>query len=354
MSKKKLWGIVAITAILAGLALIAGVLFAVRFDFANLATDSYVRAEYALEESFDEIEIDTSFFDVKIFPVDAEQAPVAYLPYSGKVTHNVTIRDGKLSVFVADGRAWYEKLFFDGSDQNTTVELRLPHAQYKKLTLRTRSGDVLVDGKNDEGDAFLFGTVRVEANSGDIECRVGTLSAGGVSLFADTGDIVVSGVQGVPLTVATSTGDITVLGCASATALSLKSNTGDITLADVSVTEGLLFVETDSGEIEMRNVRAQDLKLETDTGDVDMISVLITGELRVETDTGEIDVKHSDAGSIYLESDTGDVEMELMTGKMFTVETDTGDKRYPASDRDGGVCEVKTTSGDVEIVVLAR
>jgi hypothetical protein len=46
--------------------------------------------------------------------------------------------------------------------------------------------------------------------------------------------------------------------------------------------------------------------------------------------------------------------MELLTGKMFTVETDTGDRRYPASDRDGGVCFVKTETGDVEIVVLAR
>ena len=355
MSKKKIWGIAAIVAILAGLALIAGVLFAIRFDFAKLATESYVRTEHALEEPFDEIEIDTTFFDVRISPVDAEQAPVAYLPYSGNITHNVTVRDGKLSVFVVDGRAWYEKLFFDGlTNENTVIELRVPHAQYENLTVRSRSGDVLVDGKNDDGDALLFGTVRVEANSGDIEFRAGTLSEGGVALFADTGDIVVSGVQGVPLTVATSTGDITVLGCASDTALSLKSNTGEITLADVSVKEGLLSIETDSGEIEMRNVHAQDLKLETDTGDVDMTSVLISGELRMETDTGEIDIKHSDAGSIYLESGTGDVEMELLTGKMFTVETDTGDRRYPASDRDGGICRVKTDTGDVEITVLAK
>ncbi len=354
MSKKKLWSIVAIAAVLVGLALIAGVFFAIRFDFSKLATETYVRGEYALEEPFDEIEINTTFFDVRIFPVDAEQASVAYLPYSGNVTHNVTVRDGKLSVFIVDSRAWYEKLFFDGiTNENTVIELRVPHAQYEKLAVRSRSGDVLVDGKNDDGDALLFGTVRVEANSGDIEFRAGTLSEGSVALFADTGDIVVSGTQGSGLTAHTDTGHITVLGCAPATALSLKTSTGEITLADVSVTGGLLAIETDSGDVEMRNVRAQDLKLEADTGDVEMMAVLVTGELRVETDTGEVDIKRSDAGSIYLESDTGDVEMELLTGKMFTVETDTGDRRHPASDRNGGICRVKTDTGDVEITVLA-
>jgi DUF4097 and DUF4098 domain-containing protein YvlB len=55
-----------------------------------------------------------------------------------------------------------------------------------------------------------------------------------------------------------------------------------------------------------------------------------------------------------LKTTTGDVEAELITGKMFQVETTTGDREYPASDRDGGLCKVKTGSGDVEIVVLAR
>ncbi len=229
MRMKKLWILLAIAALLVGLSLIAGVFFAIGFDFTKLATEAYARAEYALEEDFTEIEINTTFFDVRIFPVDAEEAPVAYLPYSGNVTHSITVRDGKLSVSTVDGRAWYEKLFFDGvDDKNTTIELRLPHAQYEKLAVRSRSGDVLVDGKNDEGDALLFGSVRVEANSGDIEFRAGTQGAGGVAFFADTGDIVVSGTQGSGLTAHTDTGDITVLGCAPTTAISLKSNTGEI------------------------------------------------------------------------------------------------------------------------------
>lgn len=353
---KKLWIIIAITAMIAGLLLIAGTFFAMEFDFNKLSTQTYVRAEYALEGDFAEIGIDTSFFDVKIIPVDEGEAPVAYLPYSGKVTHSVTLKEGKLRVVMVDGRAWYEKLFFDGmTNENTTIELRVPHAQYEKLTVNGNSGDVLVDGKNDNGDAFLFHTVRVETDSGDIEFRAGMWGdAAGAAFFTDTGDIVVSGVQGVPLTVATSTGDITVLGCASATALSLKSNTGDITLADVSVTDGALCIEGENGEVELRNVSAAELKLETDTGDVEMNTVLVTGELHVETDTGDVEIRRSDAGSLYVETDTGDVEMELLTGKMFTVETDTGDKRYPASDRDGGVCFVKTDTGDVEIVVLAK
>ncbi len=356
MSKKKLWGIVAIAAILAGLALIAGVFFMIGFDFSKLNTETYVRAEYALEGTFEEIEIDTSFFNVKVVPVDAEEAPVVYLPYSGNITHNVSAKEGKLSIFIVDARAWYEKLFFGGADnENTTIELRLPHAQYEKLTLRTRSGDVLVDGKNDEGDALLFGTVRVETGSGDVEFRAGTYGeSAGVAIFTNTGDVVISGAQGAALSAGTHTGDITVTGCMSIRSLSLSVDTGDILLADVSVTDGLLHIEGDSGEVELRGVRAEDLKVETDTGDVEMISVLLTGELRVETDTGDVEIRRSDAGELHIESDTGDVEMELLTGKMFTVETDTGDKRYPASDRDGGVCFVKTETGDVEIVVLAK
>ena len=54
MSKKKVWGIVAILAILAGLLIVATVFFSVGFNFSKLSKEIYARTAYTPEESFDE------------------------------------------------------------------------------------------------------------------------------------------------------------------------------------------------------------------------------------------------------------------------------------------------------------
>lgn len=350
MRMKKTWGILAVAAILVGLLTVATVFFSVGFDFSKLSTESYVRAEYALEGTFEEIEINTTFFDVHIFPLAEGEEPRIYLPYSGNLSHNFAVQDGKLSVFLMDGRAWYERWnFFNVSNENTVIEMHLPHAQYKKLKVKLNSGDILVSKiKEDEG-ALTFGTVQLETSTGDIQFLANASES--IGLLATTGDITVTGVQGASLSAKVSTGHITLRDCA-LKGVSAITTTGGIQMQSIQAKS--MNLEVSSGDVSLRNVSADSMVLEADTGDVELAEVLVAGELRAESDTGEIEITRSDAGSLWIETDTGDVEIELLSGKIYHVESDTGDTKYPDHDRNGGRCRVKTDTGDVEITVLPQ
>ena len=352
--RRRIFLIMALAAILVGLILIAGVFFAIGFDFSKLNAQSVARERRVLEGEFSEIEIYTDVFDVRILPMSGEDPAEAYLPYSEKISHTLTVQDGKLLVEVEDSRAWYEKwsIYTPERDESSVLELRIPHAYYNKLTVKVKSGDILADGQTDEGDALCFGSIDLSANSGDVEFRAS--ATGSVSLHTISGDITVGGVKNVPILARATTGNISVIGC-EVTACALELSTGDVTLAGINfVGEGVLSVDVSSGDVSLQNVRAQRVAIKTTTGEIEMKAVTAAGELRAESTTGDIKLVRSDAGSLYLKTTTGDVEAELITGKSFNVETASGDKEYPASDRDGGVCEVKTTSGDIKIVVLAR
>lgn len=57
-----------------------------------------------------------------------------------------------------------------------------------------------------------------------------------------------------------------------------------------------------------------------------------------------------DAGSIYIEMTTGGVECSFLTPKAVSAHTTTGSVDVPDSDS-GGSCEIKTTTGDIEVVI---
>ena len=348
MRKKKIGGILAVAAILVGLLIVATVFFSVGFDFSELSTETYVRAEHALEDTFEEIEINTTFFDVQIFPLAEGEEPRIYLPYSGNLTHQLAVQDSKLSITLLDGRAWYERWsFFNVSNENTVIEMHLPSTSYEKLKVDINSGDILVSRNREEEAGLTFGRVQLETSTGDINFFANASDS--IGLLATTGDITVTGVQGASLNAKVSTGHITLRDCVLKNA-SATTTTGDIKMQNIQAKS--MNLEVSSGDVSLRNVSADSMVLKADTGDVELAEVLVAGELRAESDTGEIEITRSDAGSLWIETDTGDVEIELLSGKIYHVESDTGDTRYPDHDRNGGRCRVKTDTGDVEITVV--
>lgn len=356
MRMKTVFNAIGIIAILLGLLLIAGVFFAIDFDFSGLNSAQYRRLVHLFgEEEFTQVEINTSFFDVKVYPLKEGEKPSVLLPQSENIKHNVTNENGRLSIAVVDDRAWYEKWSFgDVSGQNTVIEVYLPHAAYEELKILVSSGDVSVTGKEGEADLLSFNTVSVKTSSGGIAFHASV--TGNLSLESSSGDVTVSGAQGATLGAETSSGDVAVRDCTLVGAW-ITTSSGEVALSDLNVTgaKGMeLFVNVNSGDIEMRHIKANGVRVKVDTADVALSDVLVAGELRVEADTGEIEIARSDAGSLWIETDTGDVEIELLTGKIYSVEVDTGDVKYPEHDKNGGACHVKTDTGDVEITVLPQ
>ena len=368
--KKKWIGVLAFSSIIVGLALIAGVFFAIDFNFARLNTESYQTGTYLHDtaDELNEIEISSSFFDVKILPMSAECEGIVRYPYNENIRHEIEWTDGKLTIRLVDGRKWYEKWSVVNVDTQNTIEVYLPHGHYEKLKVLSGSGDVCVMGTIADEDVLSFGNVSVETGSGDIDFRAKLMRQDtfyNADFTSGSGDVYLNGIQCVPVSVSTRSGSITLKNCISTGIFTLYTSSGDVWLEDVvSTYEAFIFVNTDTGDVKLSRVMIGAVKVITDTGDVEFAEVVVQGyglrpngfslmggDLRIETGTGEIELERSDAQSLFLTTDTGDVELELLTGKYYFVTSDTGDVEHPDHEQHGQ-CHVTTDTGDVMITVV--
>ena len=146
----------------------------------------------------------------------------------------------------------------------------------------------------------------------------------------------------------------------------------DSTTGKTDIPEGFTFndinIEKTSGKTYISGVNADKLRIDVTTGDVNLDSVKVKGDVDIKVTTGDVDLKdtvaggdlsvkgvtgdvlfeNSDAKNVTVKTTTGDVEGNLLTEKTFTTDTTTGKVRVPDSST-GGRCEISTTTGDIRI-----
>jgi len=105
-----------------------------------------------------------------------------------------------------------------------------------------------------------------------------------------------------------------------------------------------------TGKTQADSVRCKTLVSDGDTGDIILKNVIAQDMFALERSTGDVLFEACDAQDIFVETDTGDVSGTLLSGKIFEVETDTGRVDVPKTDR-GGRCEISTDTGDIRIKV---
>lgn len=294
----KYWIIVGIALVILGTVLFASSLSSSGWDFSKLSTQNLVTNSYDISRDFSAISVDTVTADVIIAPTDGDKCKVVCLEEE-KAKHSVDVIDGVLTVKLIDERKWHDHIGINFSSPKITVYL--PKKEYSDLSVKLITGDVDIDSR------FTFDSVAISSATGDIRCRAS--SKGSMNITATTGDISLKGV---------TAGDI---------ALALTS--GDTLLTDVKCIS-LISAAT--------------------TGDIDMKNVVADGKISIERSTGDIEFDRCDGGEIFIETTTGDVEGSFLSGKIFTVSSTTGDVRVPQS-TSGGKCEIKVTTGDIEITV---
>ena len=232
--------------------------------------------------------------------------------------HSVYVKDGTLYIKETE-RRWYDNIgIFFGRDESIT--LRLSKTEFEKLSIETDTGDVNIS------ENFVFDNIDIESDTGDIKVFA---KAEKISVSTDTGDIFAEKLD--------------------VNSLSVDTDTGNINIYNANI-EGKLGVETDTGKIHIADVSADNMSVESDTGDVLLEHTEVLGKLNVISDTGDVHFARSDADTIYVRTSTGDVTGTLLSEKIFTTHTSTGDVRVPNS-RSGGACEIKTSTGDIEIEI---
>ena len=186
---------------------------------------------------------------------------------------------------------------------------------------------------------------------------------GNVDVKNDFGDISVQNLQG-GLTVETESGAVTATSItAGASAIDLHSGFGTITLEKASA--GPVRLDSQSGELDMSDVRAsgdvnmstqfgnvnfekgsaRSLTIKTQSGQVKLISLNVSGDLKAEGGFGEIDLQKVKAGSYNLSTDSGSVTLE---GAQGAIKVATGFGNISITQAENASLDLNTQSGSIE------
>ena len=309
---------IALLLIAAGLCIALIALCLVRFDFAALLAKNHETQTVAVEEAFDRVCVETDSFDVSVVPA-ADAVCRVTGPVGETIVFTAEVSDGELRVVSREDTPWFGNITI-GISAKDSVIVELPEAEYAALDVACASGNVSVDPK------FYFGQVDVVCASGSVDCRA---NADAMELTTASGGIAVSG------------GD-----CGT---VSLQTASGRIEAVDLNAK--VLDASASSGNLKLSRVRCGNLCLKTASGSAALTDVIAENVLQAETSSGGIRFENCDADSLKLTATSGDIRGTLLSPKRFEIQ-DVGSGRISVpKDADGGLCTLKTGSGDIRIEI---
>ena len=150
------------------------------------------------------------------------------------------------------------------------------------------------------------------------------------------------------LSIDTRTSDIKISNGLKFESVDICLSTGDICMSDIIC--GSINLKASTGSTYLSSVECASLSSTGSTGDISMTSLIATESIYIERDTGDVEFDGCDASKILISTNTGDIEGSLLTEKVFVATSDTGKVRVPSS-KSGGICEITTDTGDIEITI---
>lgn len=310
--------ILAAVFVVLGIALVSVAFLLSGGELRRFSTDDFETNIHPVTESFRSISVTADTADVRLLPSADGTASVRCYETKDEA-HTVAVRDGVLTVSVVIDRQWYEYIGVRVADPVITVYL--PQTGYDSLLLDVSTGDIEIP------EGFTFDSMDISASTGHVKSCASVTGAARIR---------------------TSTGSITVEGV-SADSLELSVSTGRITVRS-AVCTGDIQIHTSTGDARLTDVTCASLISDGSTGDLEMSRVVATERFDLARSTGDVEFERCDAGEVRIKTTTGEVEGSLLSEKVFTVQTDTGDVEVPKSNS-GGSCEITTDTGDIEIEI---
>ena len=290
--------ITAVVLIVAGIALFTAALVAAGFDLSKLSGENYVTNTYTVDEKFTGVSVKTSQTDV-IFKLSEDGKVKVVCEEREKVRHSVTVENGTLTISAVNKREWYDYLAI--FSKHLTMTVYLPSDDYGSLNVKTDTGSVAVP-------------VDYSFDSADV--------------CTSTGSIVFKAKEVGSLKLKSSTGAVTVEGCA-AESVDVSVSTGKVVLSSVDC--GSFVTNGSTGSVALKNVVA-------------------SGSFKIERATGNVNFDMCDAAETTVKTSTGNVKGSLLTAKTFVAKSSTGRVSVPDS-VSGSRCEITTSTGNIEITV---
>ena len=126
--------------------------------------------------------------------------------------------------------------------------------------------------------------------------------------------------------------------------MELSVDTGDVKVRS-SVNEQI-SIRTSTGDMDLADIEASELKLETDTGRISINDVDIDGDIDIKVDTGKVTLEKISCNDLISKGDTGAITLRSVMAKgKYHIERSTGDVRFESCDAQE--IYVRTHTGDV-------
>ncbi len=283
-------------------------------------TGSAVTSTYTPGEEYDSVFVSTDVTDI-VFARSGDGKTTVVCDERERQRHSVTIEDGILKI-----RSEYLKekalSWFTLRNPKTKVTVYLPGDSYESLQITAGTGDVTVP------DGFVFKRADITLSTGETVFMSDVTET--LKITSSTGSISLDGVAAGDVALTVTTGKAVCSGLTAAGDISVTVSTGKAELNEVRC--GGSFASTGS------------------TGKITLKDFIARGTITIERSTGSVRFDGCDASGITVKTSTGDVEGELLTPKVFSASSKTGDVSVPLS-QTGGVCEIRTTTGDIGITV---
>lgn len=280
MSRKtKLWLLAATLLILLGLAIFAGAMSALNWDFAKLSTDSYDTKVYIITEDFTNISISDTTANISFVPlVDGDAIVTLREETTGE--HTVTVTNGTLLIENVTEKKWYQHIGIHF--ETPTITIAIPQKQYSALSVKVTTGNITVEDISLETLSLSITTGSITLSN--VTCR------GEADLHVSTGKV-----------------NLSDLACRD---LISDGVTGDIRLENV-IAESMISIERTTGDVFFDRCDAGDLLIKTNTGSVS--GSLLTGKIFITTSaTGNIEIPQSIPNGICnITTTTGDIRITI-------------------------------------------
>lgn len=251
---------------------------------------------YEIKELYNKIDIDTKVDDINIYLSDVNENKVVCTEYKG-IKFDVKVVDGTLSIKQIDSRTFFDHMF---NFKTYKVDIYLSIQIIESLNINSTTGKITVN------EGFTFMNVDIDSTTGDVKLLSNV--TGSVNIEATTGDVEVKNINKL----------------------------------------GNMEIETSTGDITLQNINCGSLKIDVTTGKTKLSNVIATNDINIEGTTGDITFDGIDANNICIDVTTGDVKGTILSSKFFIAKSTTGDINVPET-RDGGVCRITVTTGDINI-----
>lgn len=190
-------------------------------------------------------------------------------------------------------------------------------------------------------------SVKVEDNALIIEVNDTRKWYEHISVFVKTPKITIylPEIEYNELKVNSNTGDISILKNLKFSNVDISVDTGNI--INYALVHNDLKLKTSTGAILIKNTTANMIELSTSTGKVDVINVNCQSNIKIDVSTGKTNITNTNCKNIISNGSTGDISLKnVFASESFSIKRSTGDVKF--EDCDANDIYVNTNTGNVK------